>query len=107
CRRAPNWILAGLVSGDPVKLRKLAKRYKVDLKFSYDEFEQCLRSGEIDAVYIALPNNLHCEYAVRAAEAGCHILCEKPMAVREDECRLMINSAAERDVRLMVAYRLH
>ena len=106
-RHASNSKIMALVSNDPVKLKKLSRKYKVPYKFSYDEYEQCLRSGEIDAVYIALPNHLHCEYTVRAAEAGCHVLCEKPMAVTEDECRLMITSTAERDVRLMIAYRLH
>src|SRR5437762_285251 len=74
-RHASNAKLVALISGDPVKLKKLGRKYKVPFKFSYDEYEQCLRSGEIDAVYIALPNHLHCEYTVRAAEAGCHVLC--------------------------------
>jgi glucose-fructose oxidoreductase len=102
-----NSQLASLVSDDPVKLRELGKKYKVKNTYSYEEYDQCLTSGEVDAVYIALPNHLHCEYTVRAVEAGCHVLCEKPMAVTEDDCRQMIDAAKRRDVRLMIAYRLH
>ena len=104
---AENSELAALVSDDPVKLRKLGKKYGVKNLWSYDQYDECLQSGEIDAVYIALPNNLHCEYSVRAAEAGLHVLCEKPMAVTEEECEQMIHAAEVSDVKLMIAYRLH
>jgi predicted dehydrogenase len=66
-----------------------------------------LKSGAIDAVYIALPNSMHAEYAERAARAGVHVLCEKPMAVTEAECELMGSVAREHRVKLMIAYRLH
>jgi len=66
-----------------------------------------LESGQIDAVYIALPNHLHREYAERAARAGVHVLVEKPMAVTEEDCQSMIEVAEENKVKLMVAYRLH
>jgi predicted dehydrogenase len=58
-------------------------------------------------VYIALPNSMHAEYTERAARAGVHVLCEKPMAVTEAECELMARTAREHNVKLMVAYRLH
>lgn len=106
-RHARNSTLAALVSNDPKKLAQLGRRYDVDLVYSYDEYDECLRSGRVDAVYIALPNNLHREYAVRAARAGVHVLCEKPMAVTEAECRAMIRAARENKVKLMIAYRLH
>jgi predicted dehydrogenase len=61
----------------------------------------------IDAVYIALPNHLHAEWTVRAASAGLHVLCEKPMALDENECHTMIDAARDHDVALMIAYRLH
>jgi len=54
-----------------------------------------------------LPNHLHREYAVRAAQAGVHVLCEKPMAVTEEDCGAMIEAANANDVKLMIAYRLH
>jgi predicted dehydrogenase len=104
---AENCQLAALVSDDPEKLEKLGRRYKVKARFSYQQFDECLGSGVVDAVYIALPNHLHREYAVRAARAGVHVLCEKPMAVTEDDCLAMIRAAEENGVKLMVAYRLH
>ena len=102
-----NSLLAALVSDNPVKLRELSRMYQVPLTFSYDEFETCVRSGEVDAVYIALPNNQHHEFAVRAANAGVHVLCEKPLALDEEECHDIIRACAENRVKLMTAYRLH
>jgi predicted dehydrogenase len=102
-----NSVLTALVSDDPVKLRAMSQDYDVEHLFSYDDYDVCLRSGEIDAVYIALPNNLHREYCVRAAKAGIHVLCEKPLAPTEDDCQEMIKACAENDVKLMAAYRLH
>ncbi|HVZ38148.1 MAG TPA: Gfo/Idh/MocA family oxidoreductase [Candidatus Kapabacteria bacterium] len=104
---AENSRLAALVSDDPEKLKQLGERYGVEHRFSYGEYEECLGSGLIDAVYIALPNSMHHEYTVRAARAGIHVLCEKPMAVDERECREMIEACRENNVRLMIAYRLH
>ena len=108
-RNASNSELAALVTGDPKKAREIAKRYRVsaDSVYSDDEYDACLRSGKIDAVYIGLPNHLHCEYTVRAAKAGIHVLCEKPMAVDEAECRRMIAACRKARVKLMIAYRLH
>ena len=83
----------------------LARRYGVRRTYSYDEYEGCLQ--DVDAVYIALPNSMHAEYTIRAARAGVHVLCEKPMAVTEEECRQMIDACREADVKLMIAYRLH
>jgi glucose-fructose oxidoreductase len=102
-----NSRLTALVSDDPRKLKKLAKKYDIGATYSYDQYDACLSSGEVDAVYIALPNHLHRDYAVRAAQAGVHVLCEKPMAITAVDCREMIDAARQADVRLMIAYRLH
>jgi predicted dehydrogenase len=102
-----NSKLAAIVSGDPVKREELRKKYEVARAVDYGEYDELLKSGEIDAVYIALPNSLHAEYTERAARAGIHVLCEKPMAVTEAECELMARVARENKVKLMVAYRLH
>jgi glucose-fructose oxidoreductase len=104
---AGNSELTALVSDDPKKLRALGRTYHVRGKFAYDEFEVCLRSGLVDAVYIALPNHLHRDFALRAAKAGVHVLCEKPLALDEDECHDIIHACAESGVKLMTAYRLH
>jgi glucose-fructose oxidoreductase len=104
-----NSRLTALVSRDATKLKKVAKTYRLPQAhtFSYDEYDACLRSGFVDAVYIALPNSMHAEYAIRAAKAGVHVLCEKPMAVTERECEAMIRAARDHRVKLMIAYRLH
>ena len=104
---AENSALAAFVSSDPAKHEKLGRHYGVQHHFSYDDYDALLTSGTIDAVYIALPNSMHCNYAVRAARAGIHVLCEKPMAMTEKECQRMIDAADETDVKLMIAYRLH
>lgn len=102
-----NSVLSALVSDDPKKLKELGKKYKVKQLYSYDDYDQCLASEMVDAVYIALPNHLHCEYTIRAAEAGRHVLCEKPLAMTEAECRQMMDACRANNVRLMTAYRLH
>jgi glucose-fructose oxidoreductase len=104
---AENSVIGALVSDDPEKLEKLGRKYKVKARFSYDQYEECLGSGLVDAVYIALPNHLHREYSERASRAGVHVLCEKPMAVTEEDCLSMIRVAEENQAKLMVAYRLH
>jgi glucose-fructose oxidoreductase len=87
--RLPNSEIAALVTSDKRKAKILARRYRVKDVYDYTQYEECLANG-IDAVYIALPNHQHCEFTVRAAKAGVHVLCEKPMAVSVAECRQMI-----------------
>ncbi len=100
--------LAGLVSSSRDKLRDIGSRHDVpeDAQFTYDEFDRIADNPDIDAVYIALPNALHAEYAIRAAEAGKHVLCEKPLAVSVDECNAMIAASNAAGTYLGVAYRL-
>jgi predicted dehydrogenase len=100
-----NSKLTAIVSGDRTKRREIAKRYRIDHAFGYDDYDECLRL--VDAVYIALPNSMHAEYTIRAAEAGVHVLCEKPMAVTVRDCERMIDAASRNGVKLMIAYRLH
>ncbi len=102
-----NSQLVAFVSGDPLKHQKLGKKYGVQQHYSYARYDECLNNGEIDAVYIALPNHLHHEYTIRAAEAGIHVLCEKPLAVTSRQCEEMIRACKKNDVKLMTAYRLH
>src|SRR5688572_28630339 len=101
-----NSVLAALVSGDAEKRQELSKQYKVPA-YSYEQYDELLRSGSIDAVYIVLPNAMHHEYTVRAAAAGVHVLCEKPMADSTSACKEMIDACRRNNVRLMIAYRLH
>jgi predicted dehydrogenase len=102
-----NSTLTALVSGDSAKLKAMARKYRVKNTYSYEQYADCLSSGEIDAVYIALPNQMHRAYTEAAAQAGIHVLCEKPMAMDEMECNSMISETEKAGVKLMIAYRLH
>src|SRR6202035_5019615 len=104
-RRAQNSELVAIVSGDAKKRDKLAEQCRLRHSYSYDDYDKAL--SVVDAVYIVLPNHLHREYTVRAAKAGVHVLCEKPMAVTEEDCEAMIDAANKNNVKLMIAYRLH
>src|SRR3954467_485094 len=103
---AKNAKLVALVSGDPEKRQKLSRRYRCD---AYDtrDLDDVLHRPDVDAVYIAEPNDKHADFAVRCAKEGVHVLCEKPLAVSEEECRRMIDAARDAGVKLMTAYRLH
>jgi glucose-fructose oxidoreductase len=102
-----NSKVLALVSGDRKKLQTLARRYDIPGQFMYNQFDECLADPAIEAVYVALPNDQHCDCVVRAAEAGKHILCEKPLALDAREARTMMEAAAANGVKLMTAYRLH
>ena len=102
----PNSKLVALVTHNPRKAGEIGRRHHVKA-IGYEQYDELLASGEIDAVYIALPNRQHREYAVRAARAGVHVLCEKPMAETELDCMEMIEAAQQGGVKLMIAYRLH
>ena len=105
-QHAENSELVALITGDADKQKALGKKYGVPA-YPYDDFERALREERADAVYIALPNTQHREYTCSAAAGGVHVLCEKPMATTEEDCRAMIEACAAADVRLMIAYRLH
>lgn len=102
-----NSQLVALFSSDPEKRTELGAKYEIPHVAPYDEFDNLLRQGIADAVYIALPNSMHREYTERAARAGVHVLCEKPMAVTEADCEAMLRATHEAGVKLMIAYRLH
>jgi predicted dehydrogenase len=100
-----NSTLATIVSSDATKRKELSEHYDLERTWDYDQYDDLLASGDIDAVFIALPNDMHRDFTVRALQAGIHVLCEKPMAITSDDCRQMI--AASGDAKLMIAYRLH
>jgi len=97
-----NSELVALVSGDQSKLKALSKKYRVRRTYTYEGFADCLSSGEVDAAYIGLPNNMHRAHTEGAAQAGVHVLCEKPMAKDEQECEAMIEAAARGKVKLRI-----
>ena len=104
-KNAANSELFALVSSDSDKLQKLGKKYAIQHLYSYEEYSRAL--SNVDAVYLAVPNHLHREYAVRAAAAGVHVLCEKPMAPSVEDCQAMIAASRQNHAKLMIAYRLH
>lgn len=105
-RHAKEARLVALVSTDERKRRELARRYGCEAYAAHD-LDLVLDRPDVDAVYIAEPNDLHAEFAVRAAREGVHVLCEKPLATSEEQCLRIINACRESGVKLMTAYRLH
>ena len=102
-----NSKMAAIVSGNAENAGKLAGFYGIEHIYSYQQYDAMLAADVVDAVYIALPNSMHADYAIRAAKASKHVLVEKPLAITEDECAAMIAAAEEAGVYLMTAYRLH
>ena len=100
--------IVAVVSGHREKAEKFAADYDVPAKniYSYDNFDSIADNKEIDAVYIGLPNGMHAEYAIRAARAGKHALCEKPMANTPGDCQAMIDAFKKAGKKLMIAYRI-
>ncbi len=104
-----NSSVTALVSGHPEKALRVAMENGVpqDSIYSYESFDSIVSNKAVDAVYVALPNSMHAEYTIRAAEAGKHVLCEKPMATSVAECESMIAACKSAGVKLMIAYRCH
>ena len=102
-----NSVLEGLISDDAKKQKELSRRYKVPIVGSYADYQELLARGAFDAVYISLPNSMHRDFVIRAAEAGVHVLCEKPLASNEKEGQEMVAACKRNRVKLMTAYRLH
>lgn len=102
-----NSEMTAIVSGNPGNAAKLASFYGIQHVYNYEQYDDMLKSGHVDAVYIALPNSMHADYTIRAARAGIHALVEKPLAVNAAECEAMIRAADAAGVWLMTAYRLH
>jgi predicted dehydrogenase len=105
--RSRHCRLTAVVSGNRDKARAVAAAYGVPERgvYDYDGFDRIRDDPTVDVVYIVLPNTLHAEWTVRAAQAGKHVFCEKPMAATEAECRQMIDACAKAGRRLMIAYR--
>src|SRR5260370_5684175 len=101
--------ITGLVSGHRDKALRIAKEYGVPESsiYSYEQMDAMRDNKTIDAVYVALPNSMHAEYTIRSANAGKHVLCEKPMSTSVADAGAMIAACKAANVKLMIAYRLH
>ncbi|AXW50582.1 Gfo/Idh/MocA family protein [Ralstonia pseudosolanacearum] len=102
-----NAVVTALVTGDAAKAGALAQRYRIGHVCGYADYERLLASGDIDAIYLALPADMHRQYALPALQRGIHVLLEKPMATSEADCEAMIAAARQGHAKLMIAYRLH
>lgn len=102
-----NSELVALISGDAEKRDELGKKYELELCGDYPDLERILSEGKVDALYVATPNALHKEHALRAAAAGVHVLCEKPLAPSVADAEEIARACDRAGVKLMVAYRLH
>jgi predicted dehydrogenase len=91
--------------GQPQLAESFAKEFGA--RRWYEDWRELLRDDEINAVYVATPVNLHCPQTVAAAEAGKHVLCEKPMALNVEECDRMIAACEANNVKLGIAYYRH
>ena len=96
-----------LVSGDRAKALEIAHQYDIPASavLDYADYDKLAGMPEVQGVYIALPNSMHAEYTIRAARAGKHVLCEKPMANTVAECQSMIDACKAAGRKLMIAYR--
>jgi len=101
--------LAAVVSGDPAKAHRVAAEHGLSESsiYSYESFDRIRDNPDVDIVYVCLPNSMHAEYVIRAARAGKHVMCEKPMAVSAAECVKMIAACKAANRKLMIGYRCH
>ncbi|MFN8357415.1 MAG: Gfo/Idh/MocA family oxidoreductase [Spirosomataceae bacterium] len=99
--------LAGIVTGTPAKAETWKKKYNIPDKniYNYQNFDQIANNPDIDVVYVVLPPSMHKEYTIRAAKAGKHVFCEKPMAMSVAECEAMIKACKDNKVNLAIGYR--
>jgi predicted dehydrogenase len=102
-----NSEITALVTDDPEKARELGKMYGVEATYRYDQFDDLLASGSIDAIYLATPNWRHAEFAIPALKAGIHVLSEKPLEVSVAKAEAIRDAERASTAKLMVAYRLH
>jgi predicted dehydrogenase len=107
CRMSQRSQVTALVSGHRDKAEKTAAQYNVPSKniYGYENYNEIADNKDIDAVYIALPNSMHAEYTIRAANAEKHVLCEKPMATTVKDSQAMIDACKAANKKLMIAYR--
>ena len=99
--------VTALVSGEPDKARIVADQYNVPATglYDYKTFDTIKNNPDVDIVYIVLPNAMHAEFTVRAAAAGKHVLCEKPMATNVADAQRMVDACRQAGRKLMIAYR--
>lgn len=106
-QKTKHCYLAGIVTGSSDKAETWKKKYNIPDKniYNYQNFDTIANNPDIDVVYIVLPPSLHKEYTIRAAKAGKHVFCEKPMALNVQECEEMIKACKSNKQSLSIGYR--
>jgi len=101
--------LTGIITGTPAKAATWKAKYNIPEKniYNYDNMEKMADNPDIDVVYVVTPNGLHADHTIKAAKAGKHVLCEKPMEVSPEKCQQMIDACKAANRMLAVGYRLH
>ena len=101
--------LSGVVTGTPAKAERWKSQYDIPGRniYNYENFDKIINNESIDVVYVVLPNSMHRDFVIRAAKAGKHVFCEKPMGLTSKECEEMIAACKKAGVRLFIGYRLH
>lgn len=101
--------LKGIVTGTPEKAARWKELHQLADKdiYDYSNIDRIANNPDIDVVYIVLPPSMHAEYAMKAANAGKHVWCEKPMAPSVKDCQAMIDAAKKNKVKLSIGYRMH
>lgn len=110
CAESKTAKITALVTGHPdTKGKHYAALYGIPESsiYTYETYDRIRDNKDVDAVYVGLPNSMHREYTVRAAQLGKHVLCEKPMAISSAECSQMIAACSNAGRKLMIAYRVH
>lgn len=97
--------LVALVSHDLARAKQLGAKFGVGNCYAYENYDQCLDRSDVEAVFVASVNGAHAEQTIRAAAAGKHVLCEKPLANTVEDCRRMVEACRAGRVYLMTAYR--
>ncbi len=99
--------LKGIVTGSPEKIPDWKTKYNIQYEniYNYENFDDIANNDAIDVVYVVLPPSMHAEYTIRAAKAGKHVWCEKPMAPSVTECEAMIKACNDNKVKLSIGYR--
>ncbi|MGC1275486.1 MAG: Gfo/Idh/MocA family oxidoreductase [Planctomycetaceae bacterium] len=99
--------LVAVVTGTPAKEKVWADKYGIPAShiYNYETFDKIAENDDVDVIYIVLPNGMHHDYVLRAAKAGKHVLCEKPMANSSQECREMIAACQQAGRKLAIGYR--
>lgn len=105
---AEHCYLAGIVTGTPSKEKRWMEQYNIPKGnvYNYENFDAIAKNDAIDIVYVVLPNSMHADFCIRAAKAGKHVICEKPMAMNVAECDAIIEACNQADVKLSVGYRM-